>query len=151
MTIASLQIARRPRRWLGPAHGFTLLELLAVLVILGLLAAFAAPRVLNLLGGAKNSAAETQISNLGTVLDLYRLEVGHYPSTEEGLDALLEQPPGVEAWNGPYLSKSNALIDPWQRPYEYRSPGEHGDYDLYSLGADGAEGGDDEDADITSW
>ncbi len=132
-------------------RGFTLVELLVVLVILGLIAAFAAPQVLKYLGGAKTSSAKIQIERLSGVLDLYRLEVGHYPGDGEGLNALVEQPADAPNWNGPYLKKADALNDPWRRPYIYRFPGEHGEYDLYSLGADGQEGGDGENQDVTSW
>jgi general secretion pathway protein G len=131
--------------------GFTLVELLVVLVILGLIAAFAAPQVIKYLGGAKTDSAGIQIERLSGVLDLYRLEVGRYPGEDEGLNALVERPAGVERWNGPYLKKANALNDPWGRPYIYRFPGEHGAYDIYSLGADGEEGGDGENQDLTSW
>lgn len=122
-----------------------------VLVILGLIAAFAAPQVIKYLGSAKTDAAGIQIERLSGILDLYRLEVGRYPTTEEGLQALLEQPPGVERWNGPYIKKADALMDPWGKPYQYISPGEHGDFDLYTPGADGALGGEGEDQDLTSW
>jgi general secretion pathway protein G len=132
-------------------RGFTLVELLVVLVILGLVAAFAAPRVLKYLGGAKTDSAKIQIERLSGVLDLYRLEVGRYPSEEEGLNALMERPADAEAWNGPYLKKAGSLSDPWGRPYLYRVPGEFGEFDLYSLGSDGEEGGDGEDQDVTSW
>lgn len=132
-------------------RGFTLVELLVVLVILGLIAAFVAPQVIKYLGSAKTKVAAIQIERFSGILDLYRLEVGRYPSTDEGLQALLEQPAGVEMWNGPYIKKADALIDPWGKPYEYRSPGEHGEYDLFTLGVDGSEGGDGEDQDITSW
>ena len=132
-------------------RGFTLIELLVVLVILGLIAAFAAPQVIKYLGRAKTEAAGIQIERLSGVLDLYRLEVGRYPSTEEGLEALVERPIDAESWNGPYLKKADALIDPWGRPYVYRQPGEHGEFDLFSLGADGSEGGEGEDQDLTSW
>ena len=133
------------------AAGFTLVELLVVLVILGLIAAFAAPQVIKYLGSAKTDAAAIQIERLSGVLDLYRLEVGRYPSTEEGLEALVERPIDAEAWNGPYLKKADALTDPWGRPYVYRQPGEHGEFDLFTLGADGSEGGEGEDQDLTSW
>jgi general secretion pathway protein G len=132
-------------------RGLTLIELLVVLLIIAMIAAFAVPRVMNYLGGARQDAAKIQISRLSGILDLYRLDVGHYPSTADGLDALLEQPTDADRWNGPYLKKADSLTDPWGRPYEYRAPGEHGDFDLYSLGADGADGGDGEDADVVSW
>ncbi len=132
-------------------RGFTLVELLVVLVILGLIAAFAAPQVIKYLGRAKTDAARIQIERLSGVLDLYRLEVGGYPATDEGLQALMEQPPDAEMWNGPYLKKADVLNDPWGRPYIYQSPGEHGDFDLSTLGADGSDGGDGEDQDLTSW
>ena len=122
-----------------------------VLVILGLLAAFAAPQVLNYLGPAKTDAAKAQVQNIASILDLYRLEVGSYPDEQDGLDALLEPPPDVPRWNGPYVKRRDALIDPWGTLYVYRFPGEHGAYDLYSLGADQAEGGEGEDQDVTSW
>ena len=134
----------------GP-NGYTLIELLVVLAILGLLVALAAPRVIKYLGGAKTDTAQIQIEKLGGVLDLYRLEIGRYPTEQEGLQSLIERPPQMDAWNGPYLKNRESLTDPWGRPYGYRSPGEHGDYDLYTLGADGKEGGDDEDQDVTSW
>jgi len=132
-------------------RGFTLVELLVVLVILGLIAAFAAPQVIKYLGSAKTDAAAIQIERLSGVLDLYRLEVGRYPSTEEGLEALVERPIDAEAWDGPYLKKADALTDPWGRPYVYRQPGEHGEFDLFTLGADGSEGGEGEDQDLTNW
>ena len=131
--------------------GFTLIELLVVLVILGLLAAFAAPQVLSYLGQAKTDAARAQVQNIASILDLYRLNVGSYPSEEEGLNALLEPPPDAPRWNGPYVKRRDVLLDPWGELYVYRYPGEFGDYDLYSLGADQAEGGEGEDQDVTSW
>ena len=131
--------------------GFTLVELLVVLVILGLIMAFAVPQVIKYVGGAKSDSAKIQVERLSSVLDLYRLEVGRYPSQEEGLEALVERPAGAESWNGPYLKKADALTDPWGRPYVYQIPGQHGDYDLYSLGADGQEGGEGEDRDLTNW
>jgi general secretion pathway protein G len=138
---------RDPRR----QAGFTLIELLVVLVILGLLAAFAAPQVLNYLGRAKTDAAKAQVQNIASILDLYRLDVGSYPDERDGLDALLEQPADAARWNGPYVKRRDALIDPWGQMYVYRYPGEHGAYDVYSLGADQSEGGEGEDQDITSW
>jgi general secretion pathway protein G len=141
----------RKRLEQGKPNGFTLVELLVVLAILGLLVALAAPRVIKYLGSAKIDTARIQIEKLGGVLDLYRLELGSYPTEQEGLISLVERPAQLDGWNGPYLKNRESLTDPWGRPYEYRSPGEHGEYDLYSLGADGKEGGDGEDQDVTSW
>jgi len=129
-------------------HGFTLLELLVVLAILGLIATFAAPQVLKWLSGAKSDSARIQIEALSTGIDLYRLEVGSYPPD---LEALVSQPPGADRWDGPYLKKRTVPKDPWGRDYIYRYPGENGPYDLYTLGADGQEGGSGEDADVVSW
>jgi len=131
--------------------GFTLLELLVVLVILGLLASLVGPQVLRHVGTSKTKTAALQIQELGAALDLYRLEVGRYPSTQEGLEALVSKPSGANNWNGPYLSKSVVRKDPWGNDYLYRSPGEHGAYDLYTLGADGREGGEDENQDVSNW
>jgi general secretion pathway protein G len=131
--------------------GFTLIELLVVLVILGLLASVAAPQLIKFIGGAKADTAKVQIERLSGVIDLYRLEVGSYPSEQQGLKALVEAPSGVATWNGPYLKKADALVDPWGRPYVYRFPGRHGDYDLYTLGADGRDGGEGENQDVASW
>ena len=131
--------------------GFTLVELLVVLVILGLIAMFAVPQAMKYLGGAKSDSANIQISNIESILDLYRLETGRYPSQEEGLDALINQPAGVETWNGPYVKKEAMLNDPWGRLYIYRIPGEHGNFDLYSYGADNVEGGEGENRDAVNW
>jgi general secretion pathway protein G len=131
--------------------GFTLIELIVVMIILGLLAALVAPKYFGRVGQAKQKAAQTQIELLGTALDSFRLDVGRYPTTSEGLEALIRQPADAEGWNGPYLKKEEIPLDPWRHPYQYRSPGEHGDYDLFSYGADNAEGGEGEDADIVSW
>jgi general secretion pathway protein G len=100
---------------------------------------------------AKSDAAHVQIEKLSSILDLYRLEVGQYPSEQHGLQALVEAPADSERWNGPYLKNREALTDPWGNPYVYRLPGEHGEYDLSSMGADGKEGGDGNNADITNW
>lgn len=131
--------------------GFTLLELLVVLVILGLLASLVGPQVLRHVGSSKTKTAALQIEELSAALDLYRLEVGYYPSSRQGLDALLKAPDGVRNWNGPYLKKSVIRKDPWGNDYHYRYPGEHGEYDLYSLGADDREGGEGENQDVLSW
>jgi general secretion pathway protein G len=130
-------------------EGFTLIELLIVMIILGLLAALVAPKMFQKVGSSKQKAAKTQISMIGTALDAYRLDIGSYPSTADGLEALRKNP-GHGAWDGPYLSK-DVPRDPWGRPYVYHAPGERGDYDLYSLGGDGQEGGEGENADVTSW
>lgn len=129
-------------------RGFTLLEILVVLAIIGLIAAIAAPQVFRSLGGAKSDSARVQIESLSTSIDLYRLEVGKLPPD---LEALIRKPAGVDRWNGPYLRKSTIPKDPWGVDFHYRVPGEHGDFDLYSLGADNAEGGEGENRDIASW
>jgi len=131
--------------------GFTLLELLVVLVILGLLAALAVPQVMQYLGRAKTDTSRVAIDNLAATLDLYRLDVGRYPSQQEGLEALMTAPADSARWNGPYLKKQDMLLDPWGNQYVYRIPGEHGAYDLYTLGADNAEGGEGEDQDVRNW
>ncbi len=133
----------------GKQKGFTLIELLIVMVILGLLVALVGPRLFGHLGKSKLKAAKAQIELFGTALDSFRLDVGRYPTTEEGLQALRTNP-GVEKWDGPYLKKEVPL-DPWNRPYVYRAPGEHGDYDLFSYGRDGSPGGEGEDQDVVSW
>ncbi len=130
-------------------RGFSLIELIVVLVILGLLATVVGPKVMDRLGKGKVEIAKMQISELSGALDLYRFDVGRYPTSSEGLGALIANP-GVENWSGPYLKKA-VPKDPWNREYQYRSPGEHGDFDLYSLGADGTEGGDGENIDVSSW
>ena len=119
-----------------------------MLLIIGLIAAFAVPQVMNYLGGARRDSAEVQVNQLSGILDLYRLDTGRYP---EDLEALVEQPSDADGWNGPYVRKAESLIDPWGEPYVYRMPGEHGRFDHMSLGADGLEGGEGEDADIVSW
>jgi general secretion pathway protein G len=130
--------------------GFTLIELMVVLFILGLLAALVAPRLIGQVGKAKAKSAQAQIQLLATALDLLYLDVGRYPTTEEGLKALRDRVDNMPAWSGPYMDKM-IPNDPWGRPYTYKSPGDHGPYDLYSLGADGTEGGDGENQDITNW
>jgi general secretion pathway protein G len=130
--------------------GFTLIELLVVMVIIGLLAALVGPRFIRQEEKAKIKAAKAQIELLGTALDTFRLDVGRYPSTQEGLEALRTKPGGLERWDGPYLKKDLPL-DPWGKPYAYKSPGEHGAFDIVSYGADGAPGGEEDNRDITSW
>ncbi len=133
------------------ARGFTLIELLVVLVILGLLAGLVGPQVMKYLGGANTKTAKLQIEDFSTALDAFRLDMGRYPTSAEGLAALVVQPSGATRWNGPYLRKNVIPKDPWGNDYQYRSPGQHGAFDLYSLGADNAEGGDGENQDVVSW
>lgn len=130
--------------------GFTLLELLVVMVIIGLLAGLVAPRYFDQVGKSNVKIARAQIDSLSKALDQYRLDMGTYPTTEEGLQALMVKPQDATHWSGPYLQKA-VPPDPWDRPYQYRSPGEHGDYDLYSLGKSGQGGGTGENATIASW
>ena len=129
--------------------GFTLIELLVVMVILAMLAAIVGPKLFGKVGKGKQSAAKTQIEMLGQALDSYRLDTGRYPTTSEGLQAL-ETNPGDQGWDGPYLKKA-LPVDPWKNQYQYQAPGTHGDYDLFSYGADGAPGGEGENKDVNSW
>jgi general secretion pathway protein G len=131
-------------------RGFTLLELLVVMVIIGLLVGYVGPKYFAQIGKSEVKAAKSQIDALGKALDQYRLDTGHYPSTEQGLNALMVKPANEAKWDGPYLAKA-LPPDPWGRAYVYKAPGEHGDYDLLSLGKDGQAGGSKENADITSW
>ncbi|OQX23511.1 MAG: type II secretion system protein GspG [Desulfobacteraceae bacterium IS3] len=132
-------------------QGFTLIELLIVMIILGLLAALVGPRMFGKAEKARQKASKDQISLFETAIDTYRLDVGKFPTTEQGFQALRVRPAGVgDRWDGPYLKKDIPL-DPWGNPYSYKYPGEHGDYDIISMGADGKPGGDGEDADIVSW
>jgi len=142
---------KTPERGIRKRAGFTLIELLVVLMILGLLAGLVGPRVLNKVGGAKSDTAALQIGEFSSGLDLFYIEVGRYPTTEEGLTALVEEPIGVQNWNGPYLKKTEIPSDPWGVDYHYRQPGQHGEYDLFSLGRNNADGGDGEDEDVVSW
>ena len=132
-------------------RGFTLIELLVVIIILGLLAGLVGPRLFGRVGQSKQAAARAQIELLGAALDQYRLDVGSYPPSAAGLDALVKNA-SAPNWNGPYLKKNEVPKDPWGNPYRYKCcPGDHGDYDIWSDGADGAAGGEGENADITSW
>lgn len=131
-------------------QGFTLLELLVVMVIIGLLAGYVGPKYFEQIGKSETKTAKAQIDALGKALDQYRIDTGRYPSTEQGLEALNKNPGSDTKWAGPYLKKS-VPNDPWDKPYLYKSPGEHGDYDLYSLGKDGQQGGTKEAEDVTNW
>ena len=129
--------------------GFTLIELLVVIIVLGLLVGLVGPRLFGRVGQSKQAAAKAQIELLGAGLDQYRLDVGAYPNTSQGVDAM-QKNPGAQNWNGPYLKKA-VPKDPWGNPYKYRMPGQHGEYDLWSEGADGSPGGEGENSDIVSW
>ncbi|MBI2822083.1 MAG: type II secretion system major pseudopilin GspG [Acidobacteria bacterium] len=141
-------VKRRKRN--SGCRGFSLIELIVVLVILGLLAAVVGPAVMRRLSGSRSQIAKIQIAQFEESLDLFNFDVGRYPTTEEGLRALIENPGNLPNWSGPYLKKG-VPRDPWNRDYAYRTPGQHGEYDLYSLGADGQEGGEGENADVGSW
>ena len=138
------------RRTRKSAAGFTLMELLVVLAILGLLMSLVGPQVLNQLGGAKTKTAGIQIKDLEQALEMYKLDVGRFPSTSEGLDALVKKPGSATGWNGPYL-KSEVPQDPWKGDYQYKFPGEHGEIDIFTYGANGSPGGEGEDTDVGNW
>jgi general secretion pathway protein G len=142
---------RRAGSKLRDQRGFTLVEMLVVITIIGLIMGLVGPRVLNYLSEAKVKSARIQIQSFASALDLFYLDAGRYPSSAEGLTALVRPSGGVAAWNGPYLKGGAVPNDPWGRPYIYRSPGEHGAYDLISYGADGQQGGTGTAADIASW
>lgn len=131
-------------------RGFSLIELIVVLVILGLLAGVVGPKLWNRVGESRSKVAKLQVEQFGNAIGLFRFDVGRYPTSAEGLQALVEDQ-GIQNWSGPYLEKNVLPKDPWGRGYEYRSPGEHSDYDLWSPGADGVEGGEGDNADIVSW
>lgn len=138
-----------PGRHIASA-GFTLLELLVVMVILGLLAGFVAPKFFSHIGKSEVQAARSQVDAFEKALDQFRLDVGHYPSTEQGLGVLVERPSNETKWGGPYLKRA-VPNDPWGHPYQYKYPGDHGEFDVYSFGKDGQPGGTGESADIGNW
>ncbi|MBG6166905.1 general secretion pathway protein G [Labrenzia sp. EL_195] len=132
----------------GPKSGYSLIEMLVALAILALIAGIAGPKAISFLSRSKTKTAELQIQELGTALELYYLDIGRYPSEADGLNSLVSVPSSESQWNGPYLENNSSLVDPWDRPYLYRSPGLKGEFDIYSLGRDGAKGGSGEDRDV---
>ncbi|MBK8453183.1 MAG: type II secretion system major pseudopilin GspG [Thiofilum sp.] len=133
-------------------RGFSLIELMIVLVILGLIAGIVGPQAMNYLGRGKSQSAKVQIENISAALDMYKLEVGNYPTASEGLKALVTAPSSAKGWNGPYLKKGGVPLDPWNNEYQYKRPGANGQpYDLLSYGADNTQGGEGDNADITLW
>jgi len=144
--------APAPARVIAPSEaGFTLLELLVVLAILGLLAAIVGPQVIRYLGSSKTQSAQIQARNIAASLELFRLDAGRFPTQEEGLRALVKAPPSVQLWNGPYLPDESAIVDPWGKPYQMKVPGEHGDVDVFTFGSDGTAGGSGEARDVGNW
>lgn len=131
--------------------GFTLVELLVVLAIIGMLAGVVGPKVLNALGGAKSKTALVQIHDFEQALEVYMLDTGNYPTSEQGLAALVQKPSDIMGWNGPYLKGRKIPQDPWNKSYMYRYPGEHADIDIFSYGADGQSGGEGDKADVGNW
>lgn len=131
--------------------GFTLLELLIVMIIIGLLAALIGPKMIGRVGESRQTVAKQQIEGFSSALEMYKLDTTKYPTQEQGLDALVTEPQGIMNWKGPYLKKKFIPKDPWGNNYVYMYPGEHGDYDILSYGADGNSGGDGEDKDVASW
>jgi len=145
------QLRRKFKRPAGGEAGFTLVEMLVVITIIGLIMSLVGPRVLNYRSESKIKAAKIQMQSFSSALDLFNLDTGRYPSSGEGLGALIQSTGTIPAWNGPYLKGGVLPNDPWGKPYVYRSPGEHGAYDILSYGSDGQEGGTGTAADIASW
>ena len=131
--------------------GFTLIELLVVLVILGLLSGLVGPRVMKHFGESKVKTAKLQIEELSAALDMYKLDTDSYPTTSQGLNALVQEPPNVSGWNGPYLRKNFVPQDPWNRDYQYKHPGDNAEFEIFSFGADNEKGGEKDNRDIVSW
>ncbi|WP_112664634.1 type II secretion system major pseudopilin GspG [Microvirga flavescens] len=150
-SVRTRNVSRACGRFRDDCCGMTLLEILVVMVILGLLATLGSIQLMSYLGRAKTDTARLQVQELMTALDLFRIDVGRLPTTNEGLRALLVEPVNVSNWRGPYLRSQGILADPWRRPYQYKSPGEHGEYDLVTLGADGTVGGEKENRDVANW
>jgi len=150
-TYSQRLVARRSVSGIAGIRGMTLIEILVVLTLIGIVMGIVGGNYLGQGEKAKAKAAKIEIEQIGQTLDLFRLEVGRYPTTQEGLQALITAPTGVTNWNGPYWKKSTLPKDPWTNEYKYASPGQHGAYDLWSYGADGKEGGEGTDKDITSW
>jgi general secretion pathway protein G len=148
---ARMREARRRRSARHGERGFTLVEILVVITIIGLIMGLVGPRVLNYLTESKAKAAKIQIESFSSALDLYFLDNGRYPSSSEGLTALVQRPGSTMTWNGPYLKGAVVPNDPWGNAYQYRAPGQHGTYDIMSYGADGQEGGSGTASDIVSW
>ncbi len=154
MNTLNISLCSRLARFTRTARdeaGVTLIELLVVVAIIGMLAAVVTPQVIGYLDRAKVSTAKSQITNIATALDLFKLDVGRYPTTEEGISALVTPPTGLDHWNGPYLRKTGSLADPWGNNFQYKFPGEHGEYDIYSLGPKGTAGGGTDEKPIASW
>jgi general secretion pathway protein G len=145
-----IDTAKRRRSRTHSQRGFTLVEMLVVITIIGLIMSLVGPRVLNYLGESKVKAARIQIQSFSSALDLFYLDAGRYPSSTEGLTALVKPAAGLTTWNGPYLKGGSVPNDPWGKPYVYRSPGERSDYEIISYGADGQEGGTGTAADIST-
>ncbi len=145
-------VARRPvSRSIAGIQGMTLIEILVVLTLIGIVMGIVGGNYLGQGEKAKQKAAKIEIEQIGQTLDMFKLEVGRYPTTQEGLQALITAPTGVTNWNGPYWKKSTLPKDPWTNEYKYASPGQHGAYDVWSYGADAKDGGEGTDKDITSW
>jgi general secretion pathway protein G len=144
-------VGKGDRRARPNEAGVTIPEVLVVLTIMGLLASVAVPPVMRYLGKARSDAARIQIETLTTNMELFRLDVGRYPSSGEGLQALFARPSGIDGWNGPYVRRAASLLDPWGVPYQYRQPGERAEFEIFTLGADKAPGGTGENQDIGNW